>query len=125
MKTFASLPGFIAMVLLAVSAMAVTPEDPKLTLKAGQTIYACACGAACPCKTLSSSPGKCGCGVDLAMSKVVKVEGDTAVITVKGKDETFPLTGKFVCGCGASCPCNTISQNPGKCACGKDLVPAK
>jgi hypothetical protein len=24
--------------------------------------YICACGSACPCKTISQKPGKCGCG---------------------------------------------------------------
>ncbi len=29
----------------------------------------------------------------------------------------------YVCNCGAKCKCNTVSTKPGKCACGKDLVP--
>jgi hypothetical protein len=28
----------------------------------------------------------------------------------------------YVCGCGAACPCMTISKKAGKCGCGKDLV---
>ncbi|MGZ3593637.1 MAG: hypothetical protein ACXU9G_02720 [Syntrophales bacterium] len=28
----------------------------------------------------------------------------------------------YVCGCGESCPCLTMSKSPGKCTCGKDLV---
>ena len=31
----------------------------------------------------------------------------------------------YVCGCGDSCPCRTISRNPGQCTCGKDLVKSK
>ncbi|HUM06226.1 MAG TPA: hypothetical protein VLT90_12250 [Terriglobales bacterium] len=27
--------------------------------------YACDCGSACDCKTISQKPGKCGCGHDL------------------------------------------------------------
>jgi hypothetical protein len=27
--------------------------------------YACTCGSACDCKTISQKPGKCGCGHDL------------------------------------------------------------
>ena len=111
--------------MVAASAFAVTPENPKIALKVGDEVYACACGASCPCKTISRQPGKCGCGVEMVKSKVVKVEGDTAVLSVKGKEETFPLVGKYVCGCGKDCPCDTISQSPGKCGCGKDLVPAK
>ena len=26
----------------------------------------------------------------------------------------------YVCNCGEACPCNAISQNPGKCPCGHD-----
>jgi hypothetical protein len=31
------------------------------------------------------------------------------------------LKGKYVCSCGADCNCGTISDQPGKCHCGKDL----
>ncbi len=31
----------------------------------------------------------------------------------------------YVCGCGDSCPCLTMSRSPGKCVCDKDLVKAK
>ncbi|BCR06559.1 hypothetical protein DESUT3_36280 [Desulfuromonas versatilis] len=27
----------------------------------------------------------------------------------------------YVCDCGPQCSCNTVSAEPGKCACGKDL----
>lgn len=29
----------------------------------------------------------------------------------------------YVCNCGADCKCDTISAEPGKCKCGKDMVP--
>jgi len=29
-----------------------------------------------------------------------------------------------VCGCGEGCHCSSISAEPGKCKCGKDLIPA-
>jgi hypothetical protein len=125
MRRLASGLAFLSLFVFAFAAFAVTPENPKLALKVGDEVYACACGASCPCKSLSMKPAKCTCGVDMVKSKVVKVEGDTAVINVNGKDETFPTTGKFVCACGAGCPCNYISQTPGKCGCGKDLAPAK
>jgi hypothetical protein len=40
------------------------------------------------------------------------------------------MTGKvgdeiYVCGCGDGCDCDYMSKNPGKCACGKDLVKTK
>ena len=31
----------------------------------------------------------------------------------------------YACACGASCDCDTISRQPGKCSCGSDLVKAK
>ena len=31
----------------------------------------------------------------------------------------------YVCACGEGCPCDTMSRNPGQCACGKDLVKTK
>jgi hypothetical protein len=40
---------------------------------------------------------------------------DTKIAFKKG-DEVY------VCGCGAGCPCLTMSKKPGKCPCGKDLV---
>jgi len=125
MKKFVSGLVVLCLLALAVAANAVTPENPKMSLKAGDEVYACACGPSCACKSLSMQPAKCTCGKDMVKSKVVTVEGDKAVINVNGKDETFPLVGKFVCACGASCPCNYISQNAGKCACDKPLVPAK
>ena len=30
-----------------------------------------------------------------------------------------------VCGCGEGCHCASIKAEPGKCGCGKDLIPAK
>ena len=125
MKKIVSGLVILFLLALATAAFAVTPENPKMALKAGDEVYACACGATCPCKSMSMQPAKCTCDKDMVKSKVIKIEGDKAVINVNGKDETFPLTGKFVCGCGASCPCNYISQTAGKCACDKPLVPAK
>lgn len=31
----------------------------------------------------------------------------------------------YVCGCGPGCSCGAIKAEPGKCGCGKDLIPAK
>ena len=31
----------------------------------------------------------------------------------------------YACNCGEDCHCYTISINPGKCGCGKDMVKAK
>lgn len=59
--------------------------------------YLCTCGAECKCK-MPAEGMKCGCGKD-----IVKVS----------------LKGKYVCSGNEQCP--TISERPGKCACGKDL----
>ena len=92
----------------------------KIDLKVGDEVYVCGCDN-CPCYTLSRSPGKCTCGNDLVKTKVSKIDGDKAYVAVKGKDIPFPTVGKYACPCGAGCNCDTISQAPGKCACGKDL----
>lgn len=31
----------------------------------------------------------------------------------------------YVCGCGTTCQCGTISKKPGKCGCGGELVPGE
>ena len=31
----------------------------------------------------------------------------------------------YICGCGPACGCNVMSEQPGKCACGKDLLEKK
>ena len=45
-----------------------------LTAKVGEEIYACNCGPACQCGTLSTAPGKCTCDKEMVKAKVVKVE---------------------------------------------------
>jgi hypothetical protein len=106
-------------------------------------VYACNCGPDCDCNTVTTAPGKCSCGQDLAWAHVVKVEGDEALLcacaegctcAVDPADETkcgcgkdlrrvsFKGTGLHYCNCGGSCTCNFVSSEPGKCACGMDLV---
>ena len=40
-------------------------------------------------------------------------------------DKTLPVYKKgdavYVCACGDSCDCKTMSRNPGKCSCGKAM----
>jgi hypothetical protein len=97
------------------------PSNGKMVLKAGDEVNACGCGTACSCQTISDQKGTCGCGHDLVKAKVVKVGDGTADLQIGNETRTFKTVGKFVCGCGANC-CQTISQKPGKCGCGKDLV---
>lgn len=95
----------------------------KIDLKVGDEVYVCGCGEGCPCMTMSRTVGKCTCGKDLVKAGVTKVSADTATVMVNGKEQAYKTTGKYACGCGAGCNCDTISQSPGKCACGKPLVP--
>jgi hypothetical protein len=95
----------------------------QLPIKAGDTAYVCECGSKCGCETTSLKPGKCGCGHDLVKVSVTKVKGKKAYYDKAGKEQAFKLTGKYECGCGGSC-CMTVSNKPGKCGCGKDLVKA-
>lgn len=94
----------------------------KLVVKAGDEIYVCGCGAGCDCKTVSKKEGKCSCSKDLIKVKVTKVEKGKAFFVQDGKEASVSLTGKYACACGPECDCQTISQKPGKCGCGKDLV---
>lgn len=124
MKTLVSSLAVLFMLAMTTFAFAA-PDSGKMALKVGDAVYVCGCGSSCPCKSMSMKPAKCSCNKKMVKAKVVKIDGDNAVVKVKGAEQTFPMTGKYVCGCGSGCDCNYISQNPGKCACGKDLVPAK
>jgi hypothetical protein len=103
-------------------------------------LYVCNCGPECKCNTVSTKPGKCGCGVELVPMRILRIEGDEAVLCTCGKgcmcksDPNDPakcgcgkpvkrvsLKGLYVCACGAGCDCNTVSDKPGKCRCNKDL----
>ena len=94
---------------------------PEMKLAVGQEVYACNCGAKCPCDTLSVNPGKCTCGKEMVKATVQSVGQGTAVLLVSGEERTFKTVGKYACACGLECPCNTISQNPGKCTCGVEM----
>jgi hypothetical protein len=114
-------------VLLVVISLAVVgyalADKSKLDLKVGDTVYACNCGDACPCKTMSKNEGDCTCNNKMVKATVTKVEGDKVMLKADGwdKERAFPTQGKYACACGEGCKCDTISQNPGKCACGKDM----
>jgi hypothetical protein len=107
---------------LALAAFAALKGN-KIELKVGDEVYACACGEGCDCDTISRKPGKCSCGTDLVKAKVTKVEAGKAYLKADGwpKERAFKTEGKYICACGPECNCDTISQKPGKCACGADL----
>jgi len=117
-----SLLAVIATVFFALAVNGAT-EKGTMMLAPGDEIYACGCGKGCDCNTLSRDPGQCTCNKDLVKSKVMKVEKGMVVLDVNGKEQTFPATGKYTCACGPACTCDTISQNPGNCTCGKPMAP--
>ena len=113
--------GMVMFFALIAVGLSFAATGGKLSLKAGDGVYVCGCGEGCPCMTMSMQEGKCTCGKDLVKSKVTRVEGDMAYVMVNGKEQGFKTVGKYMCSCGETCPCKTISQNPGKCSCGKEL----
>lgn len=119
-----SLLALVATVFFAIFVYAAM-DNGTIMLAPGEEVYACACGDGCNCNTLSRNPGKCTCDKDLVKSKVLKVEEGMVELNVNGKDQTFPTSGKYACACGSTCNCDTISQNPGKCTCGKPMAPVK
>ena len=113
--------------MLAAAAFAATPGT--MDLKVGEEVYVCNCGPGCPCQTMSRKEGMCACGQDkVVKAKVTKVEKDVAYVQAKGweKPLAFHTQGKYICACGPSCNCGTISQTPGICVCGEgDMKPVK
>jgi hypothetical protein len=110
-------------VSLAVAGYALADKS-KMELKVGDSVYACNCGDSCACKTMSKTETNCTCGNKMVKAAVTKVDGDKVMLKADGwdKERAFPTKGKYACACGEGCNCGTISQNPGKCACGKDMA---
>jgi hypothetical protein len=110
-------------VALVVVSLAFARDKNKMDLKVGDEVYTCNCGEKCPCNTMSTNAGNCTCGKPMVKAKVTKVEGGNATLSAAGweKERTFATTGKFMCACGPECKCDTISQAPGKCTCGKEM----
>lgn len=112
----------VSMVIALLTTFAMAGGKTSLELKVGDELYVCNCEG-CPCHTISTNAGQCTCGKDMVKAKVVKVEEGKADFMAEGweKARTFTTVGKYACACGPDCPCNTISQNPGKCTCGKEM----
>ena len=106
----------------------------------------CNCGAECKCNAVSTHPGMCSCGKEMAGGHVVFMEGNTALVCTCGPDCTCKIdpkdhtkcgcgkpvkridltgTGLYFCNCKGSCGCNTVSDKPGNCSCGGALHQAK
>jgi len=98
-------------------------DQTTMEAKVGDELYVCACGDGCPCDTMSRNAGQCSCGKDMVKTKVIKVE--KGKITVASRAKPFISVGKYACDCGPACKCDTISQNPGNCTCGKKMVEVK
>jgi hypothetical protein len=114
--------GVVILLCLAMAGISFAAlKNGQMNLKVGDEVYVCGCGEGCPCLTMSRNPGKCSCGKDLVKSKVTKVEEGKATVMVNGKEQVFPIKGKYACACGPKCNCDTISQSPGKCGCGSEM----
>ncbi len=114
----------ILMVVFTLAFMTLAIADKvKMEAKVGDELYVCACGEGCPCDTMSRNAGQCSCGKDMVKTKVTKVE--EGKITVASRAKPFISAGKYACDCGPECKCDTISQNPGNCTCGKKMVEVK
>src|SRR5512139_1695047 len=113
----------VSVLLVAVVAFSLAQSRGKLDLKVGDELSVCNCGEKCACTTMSRSPGQCTCGKDMVKAKVTKIEKGKASMKAEGweKERPFKMAGKVACACPPDCKCDTISQNPGKCTCGKDM----
>ncbi len=122
MKKVLSLLSLVAFSLMIGNAVWAADKS-KLDLKAGNEIFACNCGDECACKSMSRNAGKCTCGKDMVKAKVISVKAGQASLKAAGwdKERLFFLKGKYACACGPDCKCDTISQNPGKCTCEKEM----
>ena len=114
---------FVGVLVLFCAALAYAGTAGKMDLKVGDEVYACNCGADCPCNTMARMPGKCTCGKDMVKAKVMKVEDGQVMLKADSweKERAFKTTGKYACACGPDCKCEAISQNPGKCPCGAEM----
>lgn len=97
-------------------------NNGTFTAKKGDTIFVCGCGESCTCGTLGKSEGTCGCGQKLIKTTASKLEKGKVYYKLNGKELSAPVAGKYKCGCGDGCNCGFVSQQTGKCGCGKDMV---
>lgn len=87
------------------------------SLKAGDIVYVCPCGEACACKTISDAADKCKCGKELAKASVVRVEGESAVVSVDGREQSFTLGSKGCGNCESCKNCDKGMKKPGCANC--------
>ena len=111
----------LAFLIISTTGLSFADKDSAPSFKAGDTIYVCQCGKACKCGTMSYKEGTCGCGKKLIKTTVTRTENGQIFYNVNGSEYSAPAAGKYVCPCGSGCGCGTVSQKPGKCACGKPM----
>ncbi len=112
-----------ALALAVAAGIAFAADAGKVNLKVGDSYYVCNCPPGC-CQTISSKEGQCECKKDLVKASVTRVEDGKAWFKADGweKEKEIKTAGLYVCACGPSCKCDTISDKPGKCGCGKELT---
>ena len=118
----------VALLSLMMTGIAFAATPGKMDLKVGDEVYVCNCGSSCPCQTMAMKEGVCACGKDKVIKgKVTTVEKGVVYVQAKGwdKPQAFHTQGKYMCACGPSCDCGTISQTAGKCVCGKEMKAVK
>ncbi len=136
----------LAIVLLTVSMFSGCASAKGGSSSATSSVYVCDCSGTCTkCAHVAAAPGKCGCGHDLVAHHVIALEGSTATVcscpgecscklssdatkcTCGKPVEKVSLAGQgfYTCTCGGACGCSLVMPGPGKCGCGKDLVPIK
>ena len=115
----------LGVLVVAAGVMLLAQDKSHMVLKAGDEVFACGCGAGCDCQTLARKEGTCSCGKPLVKATVKSAGDGTAVLVIGDREQTFKTVGKYMCACGPDCKCDTISQKPGKCSCGVDLVEVK
>ena len=87
------------------SGLSIAVDKEKAANNKNSVLYVCNCGPDCKCNTVSTKPGKCTCGTNLAPMHVLKIE--------KG--------GAILCTCGGECTCKINAADPTKCGCGKPV----
>jgi hypothetical protein len=112
----------LAAAVAVAAALAAGPSvTGKINLKVGDVVYAFNCGESCPCQMISRHAGNCTCGRPMVKARVKSVGEGTAVFVIGKREQTFKTIGKYACAC-PGCTCDSISQTPGKCTCGVDMV---
>jgi hypothetical protein len=108
---------------VAISVLSFAGSTGKLQLQTGDEIYACDCGEGCPCQSMSRSAGNCTCGKAMVKATVAQVQANKVDLKAGSweKARSFITVGKYACDCPPECKCDTISQNPGNCTCGKAM----